>query len=493
MRLSFSRALSSAKRLRRMVVTLTVAIVSLASPILTTAAEADVAGSMNDYYRSMGAVGNVTGPSAFQGQSAGYYSLGNVYTRFPQKQIQLANLQLPGYRAGCGGIDIFAGSFSFINSAELIAMMKAVANNALGFAFKLAIDTLCPECGATMAELGQKVQQMNNQVLSSCQLAAGLVGGAWPKSDQADQAICEAIGGAKGIFSDAAASKHGCGSAGQRVDTLEGAATDPDFKDVDTGVARNFTWTVLKKSPFFNPGGVFDKQLAEYAMTLVGTLIYVPAGKDKAGTYNLVPGDATVAKVILEGTPAGSDAEIQTCPDDDCLSPVAQHANVPPAQAIKPRVNALILGMVSAINADTALTEDQKQLLQIASLPLYKILAVQTAYSHGLSVANVDTLTEVTAVDLMFSMMKQIMEEVAKSKASFVAADADKLTAWGQTLDQSRIKLVEQQTATQQRVQVVMQIVQQTAFIENVLQSQMSPQMSASLDFARGVSKGALN
>ena len=71
----------------------------------------------------MGAAANVTGPSAFEGQSAGYYSLGNVWTRFPQKTTNIANLQLPRARAGCGGIDIFAGSFSFINASEMVALL----------------------------------------------------------------------------------------------------------------------------------------------------------------------------------------------------------------------------------------------------------------------------------------------------------------------------------------------------------------------------------
>jgi conjugative transfer pilus assembly protein TraH len=140
------------------------------------------------------------GPTAFQGQSAGYYSLGNVWTRFPQKTTNIANLQLPRARAGCGGIDIFAGSFSFINASEIVAMLKAVANNAVGFAFSLAIDTVCPECSKIMQEFSQKAQLMNNLNINSCEMAQGLVGGIWPKGDLADKAICEAIGNSEGIF-----------------------------------------------------------------------------------------------------------------------------------------------------------------------------------------------------------------------------------------------------------------------------------------------------
>src|SRR3546814_20236507 len=89
---------------------------AMANLACTGTARADVASEMNSVFADVGGAANVTGPSAFQGQSAGYYSLGNVWTRFPQKSVQPFNLQLPSARAGCGGIDLFSGSFSFINA-----------------------------------------------------------------------------------------------------------------------------------------------------------------------------------------------------------------------------------------------------------------------------------------------------------------------------------------------------------------------------------------
>ena len=91
------------------------AIAALLALTLPLTARADVGSSMDAFLNDVGGAANVTGPSAFEGQSAGYYSLGNVWTRFPQKTTTIANLQLPRARAGCGGIDLFAGSFSFIN------------------------------------------------------------------------------------------------------------------------------------------------------------------------------------------------------------------------------------------------------------------------------------------------------------------------------------------------------------------------------------------
>ena len=190
-----------------------------AASMVASPVAANVGDSMDRFMDDMGAAANVTGPTAFEGQSAGYYSMGNVWTRFPQKTTNIANLQLPRARAGCGGIDIFAGSFSFINASEMVALLKAVANNAVGFAFSLAIDTICPECNKIMQEFSQKAQLMNELSINSCEMAQGLVGGVWPQGDLADKAICEAIGNSTGIFTDYAAAKHGCGTRGQREST----------------------------------------------------------------------------------------------------------------------------------------------------------------------------------------------------------------------------------------------------------------------------------
>src|SRR3546814_5147415 len=98
-------------------------ILAMANLACTGTARADVASEMNSFFSDVGGAANVTGPSAFQGQSAGYYSLGNVWTRFPQKSVQPFNLQLPSARAGCGGIDLFSGR-SEEHTSELQSLMR---------------------------------------------------------------------------------------------------------------------------------------------------------------------------------------------------------------------------------------------------------------------------------------------------------------------------------------------------------------------------------
>ena len=455
--------------------------------LLAAPLHANVGDSMDRFMKDMGVAANVTGPSAFQGQSAGYYSLGNVWTRFPQKTANIANLQLPRARAGCGGIDIFAGSFSFINASEIVALLKAVANNAVGFAFSLAIDTVCPECSKIMQEFAQKAQLMNNLSINSCEMAQGLVGGIWPKGDLADKAICEAIGNSEGIFTDYAAAKHGCGTRGQRSSTNSGAGAN--YADVNPAVARNFTWYVLKKSAFFSPGGAFDRELAEYAMTLIGTVIYVPPKDDAPGKFVPFAGDAssTLVTALLDGT-QGQKVRVFACDEpDQCLNPTFRDMSLSTTKAIRPRVTSLIGSMVAAIRSDTAIGSAEKELLQVASVPLYKILTVQAAFSRGMATDDRDTLAEITSIDLLYAVLDQIVSEAGRSMASFIAADETKLAIWRAQVAEVRSSLAQRQSTGQAKVSTIMQIIEKTAMIENMLAASMSPSMAASLDWSRAL------
>ncbi len=218
---------------------------------------ANVGSELNSFFNDMGAAANATGPVAYQGQSAGYYSGGNIWTRFPQRSVNPVNLQLPSVKAGCGGIDVFSGSFSFINSDEIVAMLKATANNALGFAFQLAIKSISPQISATIEEMAQKAQQMNQFNMNSCETAQNLVGGLWGKSDRMSSEICKSIGNSQGLFSDWAKGRHECGTGGQREATLK-ANKDPAIP----AASYNFTWEMLKQS---YPS--FSVNFREYLMT----------------------------------------------------------------------------------------------------------------------------------------------------------------------------------------------------------------------------------
>lgn len=456
-------------------------------PLLETPARASVEGAMNDYFDEMGAAANITGPTAYEGQSGGYYTAGNVMMRFPQKSVNIANLQLPNVRAGCGGIDIFAGSFSFINSAEIIALLKAIANNSLGFAFQLAIDTLCPECGKVMEQMRQATQLLNQQMMNSCETAQALVGNVWPKIDASSRAICEAIGTNDGFFSDWAKSRQGCGTDGTRNSTVAGASDE--FDEVNAAVPRNFTWEALKKNALFAPGGVVDQDLAEYVMTLVGTVIIIPPADGSAGSYRPFFADtsSTLFSALLDGTPA-TPITVLTCDEPvNCLNPTTTTRTVATSAAIRPKVRAIVLSMMEKVVSDTALDAGEQGLLQAASLPLYKIITVRAAYARGTSVSDIDSLAEITAVDIVYGITDQLISQVNGSKSKFIGGESDEVAKWATGLREVQAQLQRRRSTSGERVTILLAFIENTQMMERTIQANLTPSWSASLDWSRAV------
>ena len=180
---------------RRPAVGLAVGVFAVVLAVVAPA-RADVLSEMGDFWR--GAAVNTTGPTAFQGQASGHWTLGNLYLRAPVRSETIATVSLPNFRAGCGGIDAFAGAFSFIDSDQLVAFARAVAQNAAGFAFELALETISPVIAETMSKLRALAQWVNNQNLNSCETAQALVGAVWSRNDRASASICAAIGTSQG-------------------------------------------------------------------------------------------------------------------------------------------------------------------------------------------------------------------------------------------------------------------------------------------------------
>ncbi len=452
--------------------------VMLAAP---ARARASVEGEMQNFMTDMGAQANITGPSAYQGQSAGYYSGGTMWARFPQKNIQPFNIQLPHARAGCGGIDLFAGSFSFINTAELVAMLKATANNALGFAFKLAIDTISPEIGKVMDELAQKVQQMNQMNISSCETAQALVGGLWPTSDTASSVICEAIANAQGAVADWAKARQQCNNGGQR-EALKAANSDPDMRE-QAGMPGNYTWQALGKKY-----GGFDTQFREFLMTLVGTVIYDPAGNSgKPRVQFIGPADSALISAMLDGT-AAAPHKVWSCGSDTdrCMAPTQTALVIGPNAALKAKVRALIESMALKVrDPGASLTPAEVQLLGMASVPVYKIITVSAAAEFGISAQEINDLSEIVAVDLVTTMTMRFIDMAVNARSDFNGADADSLREWREGLYETRRSFLGLAARTSQRFDQTFALIQRTQMLEKTLRTQLSPQMAAALRFSR--------
>ena len=444
-------------------------------------ARADVLSEMNRFWQ--GAAVNTTGPTAFQGQASGHWTLGNLYLRSPVRSEQIATVSLPSFRAGCGGIDAFAGAFSFIDSDQLIAFGRAVAQNAAGFAFELALETISPVIAETMAKLRALAQWINNQNMNSCETAQALVGAAWSKNDRASASICAAIGTSQGIFSDYAAAKHGCGADGRRNSTL--AAASGAMRD-QVPVNVNYAWKAIRASSFL----AGDAQLAEFAMAVTGTVIVTAPVSDgdssgpRVRILEPLALDRRVTEVLMEG---GGALPVYRCDTANlCLNPALGTVTIPPDRGFRTRVAGLLRDLVDAVRTDTAPPAAALGLVNLTTLPVYRVANAAAAYRGAVIDQEMDALAEAVALDVLQVWITDLHRTVEERAGTLDIADGEQLQRWREGLRSNRVALARHRHQGLQRLNTALAVVEKLRLIETELAGALSADLRAALAFARG-------
>lgn len=99
-----------------------------------------------------------------------HFYAGNITTRIHQPNTpDIASFSAPSVKAGCGGIDFYAGSFSLISGDEVVQMARGIAQGAAPYFFNLAISSICAGCGAAMQDLSNRLNELNQFAKASCQ------------------------------------------------------------------------------------------------------------------------------------------------------------------------------------------------------------------------------------------------------------------------------------------------------------------------------------
>ena len=135
----------------------------------------DLNAEVNKMFNDLGAIGNYSAPGAFRGQVYNTYSGGSLMLRAPNKTYQLMAINYPTAKAGCGGIDLFGGSFSYISAAEFKNMLKNVTSALPGVAFQLALESVSPMLGGITKWTKNLESMMTNAQINSCNTAKSLV------------------------------------------------------------------------------------------------------------------------------------------------------------------------------------------------------------------------------------------------------------------------------------------------------------------------------
>jgi conjugative transfer pilus assembly protein TraH len=398
------------------------------------------------------------------------------------RNLQLATVTLPSYRGGCGGIDLFTGGFSFINSQQLVDAMKNIANNAMSYAFILALKTVSPLIENTTSGLQSWINRINSTNINSCETGAALVGALWPKTDIAQQEICESVGTSNNIFSDWAAARQGCGSAGQRSAVLKNGKQSDQFKDMileDT----NLAWQAIQKNAFLSA----DKSLAELFMSLSGTIITKNAGNDdQTNSFMVLPSlasDKSLIKALLQG----GHAEVYHCDtQDQCLNPTVVKITISEQHALGTKVHALLLDMTDHIYNDTALTTEEIGLLESTGIPVYKMLNVEAAYYHDSDILDLSHYSNLIASSIVYQYIHESLQ-IVQTSASVLQYPDHILKEFMQGISQARSNVTIAKDQNFKELNQTLTLIENTRALERQLAGTLAANLQGNLNWARSM------
>lgn len=431
----------------------------LTTPPLT--ALASVNNQLGSYFDSLGYNTNVTSPSAFKGQSANYYSAGGLSLKNPVSNLEVGQINLPAISAGCGGIDVYGGGFSFINAAQFKQFLQNVGHAEGPLAMKMGIQTLTPQLASLLDELQDWASKFNNMSLNSCEAAQSLVeatGLTHLAQNAGKEMACIRSAIADGQSSaDAKALCSGSGANG----AIANAAGKSDYEQLP--VNTNLAWKHIQKNRYLAQ----DKELSELIMALSGTVIY-DAQRHKKTLPSLYLHNQTGIEVLLKG---GPEAPIYHCDNDNkCLKPTKSAIPISAQKAFYHQVEATLRAIAAAYQGDAKLNDKEKAFLDITPLPVLKMLT-NVMESHEPVANYAHDYAQIITTKLLSRYLTDLLHlELAAFADTDNSKDADRIQ---RTIEQMQDYLAEAPKASLTRLVQLNQLINQRKQAERQIQSSM--------------------
>jgi conjugative transfer pilus assembly protein TraH len=372
---------------------------------------ASVKKDLAKFYGKLGTYSHIDQAEVYHSQRAGYMTGGGMSMRNHVSDIKLAHIQLPSFDAGCGGIDVFAGGFSFINHQQLVHTLKDIASAAQGYAFMLAIESSSPLVANTMKQMQSWANTINSLGINSCETATQLVGAVWPQNSAAKQHICNATQGKKGIFSDYIDARQQCSQKDQFSDAMDNLNKDTRFQHL-LGEEYNIAWEAIQKQPFL----VKNKDLAELFMGITGTII---VRKEKGqDSFERLPSkvyDEKFLKALLYGGTTNTYQCAQAMDNtrnEKCLLVDKIEISISADDSFQGRIKKMLDSMYHKAMEDIALTDEEKELLTQTRIPIYQVVNVLSVYKKGSCPIDLHEVAELVAIDILNQSLNEVVQSM---------------------------------------------------------------------------------
>ena len=365
----------------------------------------DLNAEVNNMFNSLGAIGNYTAPGAFRGQTFNTYTGGSLFMRSPNKVYQLAAIQFPSAKAGCGGIDVFGGSFSHISATEFKNMLKNITAALPGIAFQLALEAVSPLLGGLTKWAKGLETWINNARINSCETAKAIVSTAAEATGYSSQETCADLAVEMGLESDRDAARRRCATDRASILASARSSSDANVRNKAPFVG-NLTWKALQYT-----GVALDDSERELVMSMVGTIIY-HAEEDGRDPEPIAPTLTSISH-LLYGQAAATGLEVTqhllkcnnfTSCDIVTLNTAYTHT---PFTA---KVETLMRSIADKIATRTAIPNNSAEVgfVNQTTEPVYKMLSVGSSIpGSGLAESLIAQYRDVIAADYAYVFLER--------------------------------------------------------------------------------------
>ena len=430
---------------------------------------AGVQDDMNGFFNNMGYATNSTSAKAWQGQAARYISGGSFFARTGNKNIQLVSISLPSISSGCGGIDMYLGAFSFINSDQIQAFVKQIMAGAPGYLFDLALKTTVPELASAKDFVQKLATDINRFNMSSCQAAQAAIGSVASMWGVSQQTICQSVAGQNNVFSDWVASRQGCtsgGDYGNVVGKAEGSDKDQVLYNT------NLMWEALGNSSLSS-----NQELRQFAMSISGTVIF-----DDKGVMKIIPPILTDRGIVNTMMNGGTTDAFVCDNNTQCLAPSVGKVTISSENALVTLVTQKLNSIESKALGDIPLSEDEKLFINSTSIPILTWIIDQSSLSVSQSLFN--QLADYIACDIYLQYLEAVMKVVNGSLAT-KDYPADSMRDLRGGLAQAQQALDSLRSEVQVKENALIAAQQQIRFVRQQVSSQMTDRYMGNYQFSR--------
>jgi conjugative transfer pilus assembly protein TraH len=439
-------------------------LVLLATTCLPSLASAGLESGIDNFLQDWEGQMTTSKPGFYEGQSRGYISGGSFEMRFPNRNPTPFALSMPKLTAGCGGISLMGGAFSFIDMDQFVKYLQSIAQNAMGMAFNMALTTLCPQCATVLAKLEQMAREVAGNLKNSCQMTKGLFAAAGLTPDKFRQTSynnCIAINNDLGTVKDWWGGDAVCGSdpsaipqAEQRETTRwRNAGSNPFDPPKTTSV--NVFWSAYSRIEGDMPEYTTD--FGEQLMAMFGTVVtnLLAAEGEKSAT----PFPARLD--VLDLIDGYENKQGYSCDEYDlCLNPRVTLA--PPYLGLTKTIRGQLVNYKSDLISRKKHPLSQYLTTDITGIPLTRLM-VASQNVPGASDMVISFVSKYLAVQILRVYVRQLSDVIFAESQK--VKNSGELETFNKLFEQRRDTLDKQFAETQRDLMNTLRVLQDLANI----------------------------